>query len=143
MRLTPNGQRALFLRDVADIRMDMDEVERLDLAALGGADSLTVDDMSGTDMREADVDLSAPTGGGDGTADTVTVNGTAKADRVDVETDGARVDVEGLKTEARISGSETIDRLQVKALGGDDDVDVDQDVFALIGVFVDLGTGQQ
>ena len=36
MSLTPNGGRALFLRDVANIRMDMDNVERLDLTALGG-----------------------------------------------------------------------------------------------------------
>jgi hypothetical protein len=143
MSLLPNGPRSLFLRDVANIRMDMDGVERLDLAALGGADTFTVEDMSGTDMREADVDLSAPAGGGDAQPDTVTVNGTDRADRIDVAAEGARVDVEGLTTETRITGSEVADLLQVKTLGGDDDVDVDQGVFALIGVFVDLGTGQE
>ena len=39
MSLTPNGERALFLRDVANIRMDMDNVERLDLTALAGTDT--------------------------------------------------------------------------------------------------------
>jgi Ca2+-binding RTX toxin-like protein len=142
MSLSANAGRSLFLRDVASIRMDMDGVERLDLTALGGPDALTVQDMSGTDFRRADVDLSGPAGGGDGQPDIVTVNGTERADRIDVETDGARVDVEGLKTEVRIAGSETIDRLEVNSRGGNDDVDVEQAVFSLIGVAVDLGTGQ-
>ena len=142
MSLSANGGRALFLRDVASIRMDMDGVERLDLTALGSPDTLTVQDMSGTDFRRADVDLSGPAGGGDAAADIVTVTGTEEADRIDVRTDGARVDVEGLKTEVRMAGSETIDRLKVNSLGGNDDVDVDQAVFSLIGVAVDLGSGQ-
>jgi hypothetical protein len=142
MSLSPNAGRSLFLREPGNIRMDMDGVERLDLTALGGADTLAVQDMSGTDFRRAAVDLSAPTGGGDGQADSVTVNGTERADRIDVEANGARVDVEGLRTEVRIAGSETIDRLQVISLGGNDDVDVEQAVFALIGVAVDLGSGQ-
>jgi hypothetical protein len=143
MSLSPNGGRSLFLRDVANIRMDMDGVERLDLTALGGTDLVTVDDMTGTDFRRADVDLSGPTGGGDAQADIVTVNGTPRADRIDIETDGARVDVEGLRTDVRIAGSETIDLLQVRTLDGNDRVDVDDDVSALIGVAVDLGAGQR
>jgi Ca2+-binding RTX toxin-like protein len=142
MSLSANGGRSLFLRDAGNIRMDMDGVERLDLTALGGPDTFTVDDMSGTDFRRADVDLSGPAGDGDGQPDLVTVNGTDRRDRIDVETDGARVDVEGLRTEVRITGGETSDRLQVNSLGGNDDVDVEQAVSALIGVAVDLGSGQ-
>jgi len=142
MSLSANGGRSLFLRDAGTIRMDMDGVERLDLTALGGPDTFTVEDMAGTDFRQADVDLSGPAGGGDGESDSVTVNGTDRSDRIDVETDGARVDVEGLRTEVRITGSETSDALQVNSLGGNDDVDVEQAVFALIGVTVDLGSGQ-
>ena len=97
MSLSPNGTRSLFLRDVANIRMDMDDVERLDLTALGGVDTVTVDDMSGTDFRRADVDLSGPAGGGDAAADVVNVNGTAGADRIRVVTEAARVDVKGLR----------------------------------------------
>jgi hypothetical protein len=142
MSLSANGGRSLFLRDAGNIRMDMDGIERLDLTALGAPDTFTVEDMSGTDFRQADVDLSGPAGGGDGESDRVTVNGTDRSDRIDVETDGARVDVEGLRTEVRITGSETSDALQVNSLGGNDDVDVEQAVFALIGVAVDLGSGQ-
>ncbi len=143
MSLAANGQRSLFLRDAGNIRMDMDGVERLDLTALGAPDTFSVGDMSGTDFRRADVDLSGPAGGGDGQPDVVTVNGTERSDRIDVETDGARVDVEGLRTEVRITGSEASDLLQVNSLGSNDDVDVDEAVSALIGVAVDLGSGQR
>src|SRR5262245_51078630 len=77
MSLSANGARSVFLRDVASIRMDMDNVEALDLTALGGTDTVTIDDMTGTDFKLADVDLQGPAGGGDGAVDTVTVNGTA------------------------------------------------------------------
>jgi hypothetical protein len=142
MTLTPNGGRALFLRDVANIRMDMDDVEQLDLTALGGADAITIDDMSGTDFQRALVDLSGPTGGGDGAVDVVTANGTQNADQVDVVTDGGAVVVQGLPTRTRIAGSETIDRLLVNTLGGNDNVHVANDVNTLIGVTVDAGSGQ-
>jgi hypothetical protein len=142
MSLSADGDRSVFLRDVGNIRMDMDGVERLDLAALGGADTVTVNDMTGTDVRQADIDLSAPTGGGDGQPDTVTVNGTQRGDNIDVTADGAQVEVDGLKTAVDITGSETIDLLQINALGGNDDVDVDPAVLALIDVAVDLGSGQ-
>ena len=62
MSLSPEGGRAIFLRDVANIRMDMDNVERLDLTALGSNDDVTVDDMSGTDFRQADVTSVVPMG---------------------------------------------------------------------------------
>jgi hypothetical protein len=136
MQLVPNGERALFLRDVATIRMDMDGVERLDLTALGGTDTMLVDDMTGTDFRQADIDLSGPTGGGDGQVDTVTVNGTAANDHINVDAAGSRVDVRGLQTTDSIFGSEASDKLVVDARGGDDAVNVDPAVNALIGVTV-------
>jgi hypothetical protein len=125
MSLSPNGERSLLLRNVANIRMDMNGVERLDLTALGGADTVTVNDMSGTDLRRADVDLSAPTGAADGAADIVAVNGTEQADNIHVNGAGARVAVDGLRTDTVVAGGEPIDRLQVNALGGDDKVKVD------------------
>ena len=83
MSLSPNGHRAVFLRDLGNIRMDMDGVERLNLAALGGADSITVNDMAGTDFRHANVDLSV-NGIPDGSADLVTVNGSNDPEHVAV-----------------------------------------------------------
>ena len=143
MSLSAEGRRAVFLRDVANIRMDMDDVEKLDLTALGGSDTMTVNDMRGTDVRQADVDLAGPAGGGDGATDVVTVNGTERRERIDVTAADGRVDVDGLQTSVDITASEPTDLLQVNALGGDDDVDVDPAAFALIDVAVDLGTGQR
>ncbi|MGH9287960.1 MAG: calcium-binding protein [Acidimicrobiales bacterium] len=142
MSLSANGRRALFLRDVANIRMDMNNVEVLDLTALGGPDRITINDMEGTGFRVADIDLSAPTGGPDGQADVVTVNGTANPDHIAVDVQDSRIDVAGLQTETRITGSETIDRLEINTLDGNDTVDVAAEVAALIGVVVDLGEGQ-
>ena len=58
-----NGPRVRFTRDIGNITMDLDGVERVNVNALGGADTLTVDDLSGTDVTEVNTDLAA-TGGG-------------------------------------------------------------------------------
>ena len=54
----------------------------IDFRALGGADNIVVGDLSGTDVTEVNIDLRGPNGGGDGAADTVTVNGTQGDDVV-------------------------------------------------------------
>ncbi len=136
MSLSPNGGRSLFLREPAAIRMDMDNVERLDLTALGGVDTMRFDDMSGTDFRQSDVDLSGPAGGPDGQADVVTVNGTDGTDRIDVSANGGKVAVDGLQASIDLAGSEPADQLQINTLGGNDTVDVADDVEALISVAV-------
>ena len=74
-----NGGRALFLRDVANVTMDLDDVENIDFNALGGADNIVVGDLTGTDVTQVDINLRGPNGGGDGAADTVTVNGDRRA----------------------------------------------------------------
>ncbi len=51
MSLTANGSQAVLLRDVASIRMDLDGGEQVSVRALGGADNVTVGDLSGTDVR--------------------------------------------------------------------------------------------
>jgi hypothetical protein len=142
MSLSPNGGRTVFLRDVANIRMDMDGVERLDLTALGGTDTMAVADMTGTDFRQANVDLSGPAGGPDGAADTVIVTGTERGDRVDVGADRGTVDVTGLRTTVDVLGGEPADTLRIDARGGNDDVDVDPAALAILNVIVDLGSGQ-
>ena len=141
MDLSANGSSSIFRREPGTIRMDMNRVEVLDLVALGGADTITVDDMSGTSFRQANIDLSAQ-GAGDGQPDVVIVNGTEKDDQIDVRADGAVVNVAGAKAGTQITGVETIDGLQVNSLGGNDTVNVDDAVNALIAVRVDLGDGQ-
>jgi hypothetical protein len=141
MSLSAVGSRSLFVRDAGNIRMDMDDVEVLDLAALGGVDTFTLNDMRGTGFLRADVDLSVG-GNPDGAADVVTVKGTDQADDVNVEAADGSVVVDGLQTELRINGSEPADHLQIDTLGGDDSVEVDNAVAPLIDVDVDLGTDE-
>src|SRR6266508_3044337 len=48
-----NGPRVRFFRDIANVTMDLDDVERIDFNARGGADSVVVNgDLSGTDLVE-------------------------------------------------------------------------------------------
>jgi len=143
MSLSANGDNAVFLRDLGNIRMDLDGVENVDVQALGGADTLTVNNLEGTDVRQAGLDLSAQGGGTDRQQDKVFVNGTDRADRIDVRARRGAVEVTGLRADTVITGSEPTDQLQVSTQGGNDRVDVRDDATALIGVGVDLGTGQR
>jgi hypothetical protein len=138
MSLSAVGERSVFLRDPGTIRMDMNSVEKLQLNALGGADAITINDLSGTHFQDADIDL----GGADHAADVVTVNGTENGDHVRVDSSGPQVNVDGLRPDTHITGSETGDTLQVNTLGGNDRVRVGDDVPALIGVHTDLGADQ-
>ncbi len=122
--VSANGGRVRFFRDVAAVTMDLNDVEGIDFRALGGADNVVVGDLSGTDLTQSDLDLRGPNGGGDGAADTVTVNGTNGADTFGAAGDAGGVDVFGLQTRVDITSAEQAnDRLTLNALGGDDVVD--------------------
>ena len=142
MSLTADGTSAVFLRSPGAIRMDLDGVERLDLATLGGADAVTIGDLSGTALAVADIDLSSAAGTGDAKADTVVVNGTDRPDRVDVAAHAGAVDVTGLRAETVVTGGEPTDRLGIDTFEGDDGVTVDDAARALLDIAVDLGADQ-
>ena len=84
--ISANGSRVRMFRDVADVTMDLNGIDTLNLNTLGSADTVTVGDLTGTDLRHANVDLSGTPGSGtgDGASDTVTVDGTDGADDVKV-----------------------------------------------------------
>jgi Ca2+-binding RTX toxin-like protein len=122
--IVANGGRVIFFRDVASVTMDLDDVENVDFRALGGADNVVVGDLSGTDLTQAGLDLRGPNGGGDGAADTITVNGTQGADVFGAAGDAGGINVFGLHTAVNVFFQEQAnDRLTLNALGGDDLVD--------------------
>ncbi len=122
--ISANGGRVRFFRDVASVIMDLDDVESIDFRAFGGADTIVQGDLSGTDLTEVGLDLSGPNGGGDGQADTVTVNGTQGADVFGAAGDAGGINVFGLQATVNIFFQEQAnDRLTLNALGGDDTVD--------------------
>ncbi len=118
--ISANGGRALFFRNVANVLMDLNDVEHIDFNALGGADTIAVNDLSGTDVARVNLNLAASGGGGDGQADTVVINATQGDDVIQVFSDGTTVRVVGLAAEVRIMGFDAGDRLVINGLGGND-----------------------
>src|SRR5512132_3143990 len=74
--MSANEGRLKFFRDQGMVTMDTNDVEIVDFNALGGADSITVNDLTGTDVTQTNVDLALTLGGNapDGVVDTVTNN---------------------------------------------------------------------
>ena len=124
METSANGGRVRFTRDVAAITMDLNDVESINAKALGGADNLIVNDVSGTDLTNVVSDLAVAGGGDDAAADNVIVTGTNGDDTATVSAAGTNAQVNGLPAVVSVSGaSATTDRLTVNALAGDDVVD--------------------
>jgi Ca2+-binding RTX toxin-like protein len=118
--ISANGSRVRFTRDVANITMDVNGTETIDFRALGGADTITVNDLTGTDVNQVKIDLAAPGGGGDGAVDTVVINATSGDDVITAVNNNGVVTVSGLASEVTISNFEADDRLVINGLGGDD-----------------------
>jgi Ca2+-binding RTX toxin-like protein len=140
--VSANGTRVRLFRDVAAITQDLNGIEGLNIRALGSADTITFNDLTGTALTKANVDLSGFDGQPDQSADTVIENGTALADQVAVTTSGSQVLSTGLKPALTISGSEPADTLAVNTLGGKDQVSVAPAVSQLLTPVVDLGADQ-
>jgi Ca2+-binding RTX toxin-like protein len=119
-----NGPRLRFTRDLGNIVMDTDDVERVTLNALGGADTVSVGDLRGTDVQKVAVDLGAQlnASGGDSAVDAVTVTGTAGKDRIRVSGSDGDVRVSGLRTDVTLSDAEPADQLTIDTLTGNDKV---------------------
>ena len=140
--IAANGGRVLFFRNIANVTMDLDDVESVDFRALGGADTIVVNDLSGTDVTEVKADLAAAGGGGDGQPDNVVVQGTNGDDVALVAGDAAGVSVLGLAAQVDIDGAESAnDRLTVNALAGDDVVDASGLAAGAIQLTADGGDG--
>ena len=76
--ISANGERVRFFRDVANVTMDLDDTEEIEFEALGGADNVVVNDLSGTDVVNVITDLEGVLGSnaGDGQPDTIVARGT-------------------------------------------------------------------
>lgn len=112
--LSAAAGRVLFSRDTSSA--DMNGVEQIDIRVFGGADSIVVGDLSGTDMAGMSLDL----GRNDGASDLVSVFGTQGDDNFGVIGDPGYVRVFGLQASISIFSNEAADRLMVDALAGVD-----------------------
>jgi hypothetical protein len=120
--------------------MDVNDVETSVFNALGGADTITVNDLTGTDVNQVDLNLQNPLGSGlgDGQPDQVIVNGTAGDDDIVVTGSAGNVDVKGLSAAVAIVHAEAAnDRLDINTLDGNDTVDTSGLAAGVIQLFVD------
>lgn len=121
MTVSANGSRAKLFRDVANITMDFNETEQLDIIALGGQDVITINDMSGTGVKQINLDLAGNTPlSGDGLVDRIVINGTNADDTIVVNNNATAIQVFGLAANISIVNADRNDILELKALGGDD-----------------------
>ena len=130
--ISANGNRVRLSRDLGNVTMDVNGVEKIDVNALGGADKVIVNDLSGTDVEEIDLSLAAISGGnaGDGQVDSVIVNGTAAGDRIPIQGTAGGILVNGAFAQGNslpyfmvIRAVEPNDFLQINGNGGDDTID--------------------
>jgi Ca2+-binding RTX toxin-like protein len=131
--LSAVGDHLSAARNIGNVVLDIDGVERVALRTLAGSDSVTVDDLSATDVAELSADLAAATASPDLLADTVTVNGTPGDDHVAVVDEGTAVDVQGLMTTVRVFGADaSLDVLVVDGRDGVDEISATPGALALM-----------
>jgi Ca2+-binding RTX toxin-like protein len=139
--IAADGERVRFFRDVANVTMDNNDVERFVFNALGGADNIVVNDLSGTDAKEVAIDLTVA-GAGDAQADSVLVNGSNAADTVLVTGDASGIAVLGLTASVNVTGAEGAnDTLTIQAGEGDDVIDASGLQAGLVKLVLDGGAG--
>ncbi len=139
-----NGGRALFTRNIANVTMDQNDVERIQFNALGSADNIVVQDLSGTDVTEVDINLAGTIDGtaGDGAADTVTAQGTNGDDVTIAVGDASGVSVLGLAAQINVTGAEVAnDRIIIQGFAGDDVIEASGVNAGVVGLTLDGGDG--
>jgi len=139
INLSANGNRLRFTRDVGNITMDTNSVERVNFAALGGADTITMGDLSGTNVAEFNIDLGV-LGQGDGQPDTIILNGTNLADNIQILDQNGGIAVLGLPTLVTLKSAEATDTLRLNGNGGNDTISA-SGLLTPIALTLDGGAG--
>jgi Ca2+-binding RTX toxin-like protein len=136
--VSPVGERARFFRDVANVTMDLNDVEQVSYAALGGADTVVVNDLTGTEVKGVIIDLAGTLGGalGDAQIDAIVVNGTAGADKINVTAGSKGVSVARKLGAVRIAHAEPTDTLTINGLAGVDKIKASASAFSAMALTI-------
>jgi Ca2+-binding RTX toxin-like protein len=120
--LQASGNRVLLTRNVGNIVMDQDNIERVEIAALAGADNVQVGDMRGTDVREVAVNFAGVAGGnaGDNVDDTAGVTGSSQSEFISVHSSGDDLVVNGLAAQTRLANLDASDAVSIDGGVGND-----------------------
>lgn len=141
--LTAAAAQAVLTRDLGNIRMDMTSIEAVTIRAFGGADAISLGDMTGSTVRAVEVAMSLPGLAGDGAADAVTVEGGAAGEQIDIASGGGSlVTVDGLHASVDVFGAEAIDTLTVQGGGGTDFIRARDVAAGQVHLVLDGGAGQ-
>src|SRR5262249_43410554 len=123
---------------------DLNGVERINFTAKGGADTITVNDLTGTGVTQVALDLAGQPGipGGDGAPDLVTANATAGDDAITIAGNAGALTVNGLAAQLTIANSDgTGDSLVVNGGAGNDTIDASGLAAGSISLTVNGGAG--
>ena len=138
--VTASAGRALVKRNFDNVTVRTDGLEVIVVTAGAGADTVTVGDLSTTDVATVDAALDVAFAG-DGAADQVKVLGTNGAETLTAAGSGSSAHVAGLGAEIIITGSEALnDELQLIGLGEGDTL-TGGSLAALIHLTLDGGAG--
>ena len=109
--ISPSGGRITFFRDVAAVTMDLNDVEQITFNAAGGADTISINDLSSTDAALITLNLATAIGGtvGDATTDVIAVNASGGADTVTISGTGGNYTATGLPYTLAVNTSEAAD----------------------------------
>ncbi len=118
------GGQVSLTRNIAAVLMTLDKVEQIDLAALGGNDTITIHDMTGTELSRLNINLGlSATGGSDGVTDIIVIDGTSGRDLIKLSMQNGALVVDGLPTQIVIQNFDSFDQIHISGLGVGDAVD--------------------
>ncbi len=139
--VSANGPRVRLLRNIANVVTDLGGVERVEIDALAGSDTLVAGDTAGTELQAFAVNLNGFNGAGDTVPDSVIVGGTPKDDSVELGNTGAAQTVSGATTAVEVTGGEAHDEINVGTGEGADTVTMNVAVTGTALFDVDGGDG--
>ena len=103
-----------------NITMDLNGVETIDFNALGGTDTVTINDMTRTDVKQVNVDLA---GDGPNDTNTIVINGTKGDDVISLSIENGALVINGLASKVVIEHFDPNDTIRIAGLSGDDVID--------------------
>jgi len=123
--LATTSGRLIFSSASDGATVDVDNVERVEILAAAGTDSVTVHDLAGTDVKLVSVDLGKSSNpAGDSQADTVVIEGTGGGDAITASLLAGAVSIKGLPAQVSIAHVEAIDTMSINAGAGNDSISV-------------------
>jgi Ca2+-binding RTX toxin-like protein len=104
--ISANGSGARFFRVAGTVTEDLNGVERIQFETLGDhPDNITINDLTGTDVKQVAIDLGGGAAGGDGQPDTVSII-QANHGAITVTDNNGMVTVSGLASTVTIANFE-------------------------------------